>query len=357
MLPHPPCGRAPMSDRMLANSALAFSPPIATSPSSARPVAARTKSMLEGPVLPTLLRLAAPNILNLLAIAGMITFDGLFVGRLGPDATPWSGRCRLGPDDTIWRWQSRAARLPALVPLARHFGVPRRGSAVGTFRRNPQGRRAGIDQCDHQQPVRRAVNRDRRPPRERRGHRLRDGRAPRIHPYPAGIRFRHCDRRDGRHQLGRQTASPCLPNRVDGRGNRRGCVRVNWIDRRPFSSFVDGSFYRRWRDRPRWRSISPNCRTDLRLLRSWDGALFRNPRVRKRHLDRDRERHPPAHKHRMRTCCRLLARSWRDRIVYRNRRRFLRIRGTDICRDIEGEAGLSPATGVTVTDQLQGGHP
>jgi putative MATE family efflux protein len=42
--------------------------------------------LLEGPVLPTLLRLAAPNILNLLAIAGMITFDGLFVGRLGPDA-------------------------------------------------------------------------------------------------------------------------------------------------------------------------------------------------------------------------------------------------------------------------------
>lgn len=34
----------------------------------------------------TLLRLAAPNILNLLAIAGMITFDGLFVGRIGSDA-------------------------------------------------------------------------------------------------------------------------------------------------------------------------------------------------------------------------------------------------------------------------------
>jgi putative MATE family efflux protein len=41
---------------------------------------------LEGPVLPTLLRLSAPNVLNLLAIAGMITFDGLFLGRLGPDA-------------------------------------------------------------------------------------------------------------------------------------------------------------------------------------------------------------------------------------------------------------------------------
>src|SRR4029077_14271772 len=42
--------------------------------------------LLDGPILPTLLRLSTPNILNLLAIAGMITFDGLFVGRLGPDA-------------------------------------------------------------------------------------------------------------------------------------------------------------------------------------------------------------------------------------------------------------------------------
>jgi putative MATE family efflux protein len=52
----------------------------------ARPVAARTKMLLEAPILPTLLRLSAPNVLNLLAIAGMITFDGLFIGRLGADA-------------------------------------------------------------------------------------------------------------------------------------------------------------------------------------------------------------------------------------------------------------------------------
>jgi putative MATE family efflux protein len=49
-------------------------------------VAARTKLLLEGPILPTLLRLSAPNVLNLFAIAGMITFDGLFLGRLGADA-------------------------------------------------------------------------------------------------------------------------------------------------------------------------------------------------------------------------------------------------------------------------------
>jgi Na+-driven multidrug efflux pump len=59
-------------------------PDVIKPPATARP-AARTKLLLEGPILPTLLRLSAPNILNLLAIAGMITFDGLFLGRLGAD--------------------------------------------------------------------------------------------------------------------------------------------------------------------------------------------------------------------------------------------------------------------------------
>jgi len=39
-----------------------------------------------GPIFSTLLRLSAPNVLNLLAFAGMITFDGFFLGRLGSDA-------------------------------------------------------------------------------------------------------------------------------------------------------------------------------------------------------------------------------------------------------------------------------
>lgn len=74
-----------MSDRSIANPPPSFSPALVTNPAPAHPVAARTKLLLEGPVLPTLLRLSAPNILNLLAIAGMITFDGLSLGRLGPD--------------------------------------------------------------------------------------------------------------------------------------------------------------------------------------------------------------------------------------------------------------------------------
>ncbi len=52
----------------------------------ARPVAARTRLLLEGPIFATLLRLAAPNILNLLAFVAVITFDGFFLGRIGTNA-------------------------------------------------------------------------------------------------------------------------------------------------------------------------------------------------------------------------------------------------------------------------------
>jgi MATE family, multidrug efflux pump len=48
--------------------------------------AARTKLLLGGPILPTLLRLAAPNVLNLLAFVGVIVFDGFFLGRIGTNA-------------------------------------------------------------------------------------------------------------------------------------------------------------------------------------------------------------------------------------------------------------------------------
>jgi putative MATE family efflux protein len=71
-----------MSDGTIANSPASISPTVAA---PARPAAARTRLLLEGPVLPTLLRLSAPNVLNLFAIAGMIAFDGLFLGRLGTD--------------------------------------------------------------------------------------------------------------------------------------------------------------------------------------------------------------------------------------------------------------------------------
>ena len=49
-------------------------------------VATRTRLLLEGPVVPTLLRLAAPNVLVMLLQAAVSTLDGVFVGWLGADA-------------------------------------------------------------------------------------------------------------------------------------------------------------------------------------------------------------------------------------------------------------------------------
>src|SRR5258706_11988633 len=75
-----------MPHSSLAIPSSAFSPAATGMPVANRPMAARTRLLLEGPVLSTLLRLFAPKVLNLLAISGMITFDALFLGRLGPDA-------------------------------------------------------------------------------------------------------------------------------------------------------------------------------------------------------------------------------------------------------------------------------
>jgi putative MATE family efflux protein len=69
------------------NGSVSISPPSLPSAKDVKPsTAARTKLLLEGPIFPTLLRLAAPNILNLLAFAGVITFDGFFLGRIGSNA-------------------------------------------------------------------------------------------------------------------------------------------------------------------------------------------------------------------------------------------------------------------------------
>src|SRR5262245_16685712 len=50
------------------------------------PVADRTRRLLEGPVAPTLLRLATPNVLVMVLQAAVSTLDGVFVGWLGAHA-------------------------------------------------------------------------------------------------------------------------------------------------------------------------------------------------------------------------------------------------------------------------------
>ena len=63
-----------------------ISTPIAAAKPAPAPAAARTKMLLEGPIFTTLMKLSAPNVLNLLAFTGMVTFDGFFLGKLGSDA-------------------------------------------------------------------------------------------------------------------------------------------------------------------------------------------------------------------------------------------------------------------------------
>jgi Na+-driven multidrug efflux pump len=52
----------------------------------AGPVAARTRLLLEAPVVPTLLRLAAPTVFVTVLQAAVGTLDAVFVGWLGPSA-------------------------------------------------------------------------------------------------------------------------------------------------------------------------------------------------------------------------------------------------------------------------------
>src|SRR5215213_3315245 len=116
---------------MAPQSALILPAATASARVSSPSPAARTKLLLEGPVLPTLLRLAAPNVLNLLAFVGVITFDGFFLGRIGTDALagaslafPWVmlvlQTTNSGMGAGARRRTARARRRPRLpcLPLA-----------------------------------------------------------------------------------------------------------------------------------------------------------------------------------------------------------------------------------------------
>ena len=53
---------------------------------AASPATSRTQQMLHGPLLPTLLRLATPNVIGLFAMTVVIGYDGYILGKLGADA-------------------------------------------------------------------------------------------------------------------------------------------------------------------------------------------------------------------------------------------------------------------------------
>jgi putative MATE family efflux protein len=53
---------------------------------AAPPMAARTRQLLDGAIVPTLLRLAAPNVAVMMIQALLTTADAFWIGRLGPEA-------------------------------------------------------------------------------------------------------------------------------------------------------------------------------------------------------------------------------------------------------------------------------
>ncbi len=57
-----------------------------TSTIAAAPMTTRTRRLLQAPVVPTLLRLAAPNVLVMVLQAVVATMDAIFIGWLGSDA-------------------------------------------------------------------------------------------------------------------------------------------------------------------------------------------------------------------------------------------------------------------------------
>src|SRR5215467_4964968 len=71
----------------MANASVSIAHPAPTIAKPAPAAASRRRLLLEGPIVATLLRLAAPNVVvNVVLIAVTATVDAHFVGRLGPGA-------------------------------------------------------------------------------------------------------------------------------------------------------------------------------------------------------------------------------------------------------------------------------
>jgi putative MATE family efflux protein len=91
-------------------------------------MAARTRLLLEGPVGPTLLRLAAPNVLVMLLQAAVSTLDAVFVGWLGAEAL--AGVSLVFPIVMLMQTMSAGGMGGGVASaVARALGAGRRGDA------------------------------------------------------------------------------------------------------------------------------------------------------------------------------------------------------------------------------------
>src|SRR4051812_39762788 len=91
--------------------------------------AARTRLLLEGPIVPTLLRIAAPNlVVNVVLISITTSVDAHFVGQLGLDAL--AGLALVFPLMMLMQQLANMAMGGAIAAsIARALGAGRRGDA------------------------------------------------------------------------------------------------------------------------------------------------------------------------------------------------------------------------------------
>jgi len=88
----------------------------------------RTRALLEAPILPTLLRLGAPNVLVMLAQAGVGLIETYFVGQLGTDAL--AGMALVFPLVMLMQMMSAGAMGGGIASaIARALGAQRRADA------------------------------------------------------------------------------------------------------------------------------------------------------------------------------------------------------------------------------------
>ncbi|HRM83719.1 MAG TPA: MATE family efflux transporter [Acidovorax temperans] len=88
----------------------------------------RTRLLLEAPIAPTLLRLGAPNVLVMLAQAGVGLMETYFVGKLGTDAL--AGMARVFPAVMLMQMTSAGAMGGGIASaIARALGARRRDDA------------------------------------------------------------------------------------------------------------------------------------------------------------------------------------------------------------------------------------
>jgi len=88
----------------------------------------RTRALLEAPILPTLLRLGAPNVLVMLAQAGVGLVETYFVGQLGTDAL--AGMALVFPLVMLMQMMSAGAMGGGIASaIARALGAQRRDDA------------------------------------------------------------------------------------------------------------------------------------------------------------------------------------------------------------------------------------